>query len=253
MRSRERVTRIATGVTVIARRTRCRRDVDRRRHTRRRIRRRGGRESVVLAVPAYVAANLVRDLAPDAAQGLAAIPYAPIASRRHRLSPRRRSRIRSRDSASWSRAASGGRSWAASSPAACSKAARRTGSVLLTTFVGGAREPALAGAADAELAAIVAGELRALAGRSCRARLDRDHALDARDSAVQPRPCRPAASGGGSGTRAARIALLRELPRRRVGRRPDQDVARDGGGHRTLSRFGGMIPTGCGWTKEWGP
>jgi oxygen-dependent protoporphyrinogen oxidase len=36
--------------------------------------------TVVLAVPAYVAAELVRDLAPAATQGLAAIPYAAVAS-----------------------------------------------------------------------------------------------------------------------------------------------------------------------------
>ncbi len=36
--------------------------------------------AVVLAVPAYAAAELVRELAPAATQGLAAIPYAAVAS-----------------------------------------------------------------------------------------------------------------------------------------------------------------------------
>ncbi len=154
------VTRIATGVTV----TRVERGADGtwtvagtrdRESVVRRTR------SVVLAVPAYVAANLVRDVAPDAAQGLAAIPYAPIAvvATSHRradiphplagfgfLVPRRERR----------------KILGCLFSSSMFEGRAPEGSVLLTTFVGGAREPALAGATDAELAAIVAGELGAL-------------------------------------------------------------------------------------------
>ena len=78
------------------------------------------------------------------------------------------------------------------------------GSVLLTTFVGGAREPELAGATDAELAAIVAGELGALVG----ARAEPAWTAITRWTHAIPQynlgHRRPAASGGGGGTRAAR-------------------------------------------------
>lgn len=156
------VTRIATGVTV----ARIERDADGTwtvtgtrdgepvvRRTR----------SVVLAVPAYVAATLVRDIAPQAAQGLAAIPYAPIAIvaaayRRadilHPLAgfgflvPRRERR----------------KILGCLFSSSMFEGRAPDGRALLTTFVGGAREPALASAPDTELAAIVADELGALLG-----------------------------------------------------------------------------------------
>ena len=88
--------------------------------------------------------------------------------RRSRASPpsidARTSPIRSRVSASSCRGGSSERSWAASSPAACSKAAPRPGTVLLTSFVGGVRHPELPAGSDAEIAAIVHGELQALVG-----------------------------------------------------------------------------------------
>ena len=119
--------------------------------------------TVVLAVPAYVAAELVRDLAPVATQGLAAIRYAAIAS-----------------VASAYRRADIGHSLAGFGFLVPKKEQRRilgslfsssmfdgrapAGTVLLTSFVGGLRNPALPARPDADLAAIVHGELRALAG-----------------------------------------------------------------------------------------
>jgi len=119
--------------------------------------------AVMLAVPAYATAELVRDLAPAAAQGLAAIPYAPVASiasayRRadiaHSLAgfgflvpKKERRQILG---ALFSSSMFEGRA-----PA---------GTVLLTSFIGGRRNPALPAKPDAELAAIVHGELQALAG-----------------------------------------------------------------------------------------
>jgi oxygen-dependent protoporphyrinogen oxidase len=119
--------------------------------------------TVVLAVPAYEAAKLVRELAPAATQGLAAIPYAAIASvasayRRadiaHSLAgfgflvPKKEQRqiLGSLFSSSM---------FEGRAPA---------GAVLLTSFIGGLRNPALPAKPDAELAEIVQGELRALVG-----------------------------------------------------------------------------------------
>jgi oxygen-dependent protoporphyrinogen oxidase len=156
------VTHIATGVTV----TRVERDAE---GTWAIAGTRDGEpvvrraRSLVLAVPAYVAATLVRDIAPDAAQGLAAIPYAPIAIvasvyRRADIAnplagfgflvPRRERR----------------RILGCLFSSSMFEGRAPEGSVLLTTFVGGVREPALASAPDAELAAIVAEELGALLG-----------------------------------------------------------------------------------------
>ncbi len=119
--------------------------------------------AVVLAVPAYEAAKLVRQIAPSAAHGLAAIPYAgiaTIAAAYHRsdvthslagfgfLVPRREQRQIL--GCLFSSSMFDGRA--------------PQGSVLLTTFVGGARHPELPAATDAELAAIVQRELQALVG-----------------------------------------------------------------------------------------
>jgi oxygen-dependent protoporphyrinogen oxidase len=118
--------------------------------------------TVVLAVPAYVAAELVRDLAPAATQGLAAIPYAAVAS-----------------VASAYRRADIGHSLAGFGFLVPKKEQRRilgslfsssmfegraaAGTALLTSFIGGLRNPALPALPDAELAAIVHDEIRTLA------------------------------------------------------------------------------------------
>jgi len=119
--------------------------------------------AVVVAVPAYAAAELVRELAPAATQGLAAIPYAAVASV---ASAYRRSDV--------------GHSLAGFGFLVPKKERRQilgslfsssmfegrapAGTVLLTSFIGGRRNPALPAKPDAELAAIVHGELQALAG-----------------------------------------------------------------------------------------
>ena len=120
-------------------------------------------KSVVLAVPADVAATLVRALAPAAAQELAAIPYPPlaivaVAYRRadvaHSLAgfgflvPKREQRkiLGSLFSSSM---------FEGRAPA---------DTALITSFVGGMRQPEMAARPDAELAAIVHGELQALVG-----------------------------------------------------------------------------------------
>jgi oxygen-dependent protoporphyrinogen oxidase len=119
--------------------------------------------TVVLATPAYEAAKLVRVLAPDTAQGLVAIPYTALASVAtayarpdiaHSLDgfgflvPRReRRRILG---CLFSSSMFDGRA--------------PEGTVLLTSFVGGARDPELPAGSDAEIAAIVHGDLQALLG-----------------------------------------------------------------------------------------
>jgi protoporphyrinogen/coproporphyrinogen III oxidase len=119
--------------------------------------------AVVLAAPAYEAAKLVRELAPAAAEGLAAIPYAAVAS-----------------VASAYRRVDVGHSLAGFGFLVPKREQRRIlgslfsssmfdgrapeGAVLLTSFVGGQRNPALPAKPDPEIAQIVHGELRALVG-----------------------------------------------------------------------------------------
>jgi oxygen-dependent protoporphyrinogen oxidase len=119
--------------------------------------------AVVLAAPADEAATLVRELAPAASEGLAAIPYAAIAS-----------------VASAYRRADVGHSLAGFGFLVPKKEQRRilgslfsssmfegragAGAVLLTSFVGGLRNPTLPAKSDAEIAGIVHGELGALVG-----------------------------------------------------------------------------------------
>lgn len=120
-------------------------------------------KAIVLAVPSYDAATLVRELAPGAARALAAITYAPVASV---------AAMYHRDDVRHSLAAFG---------FLVPKAERRQilgtlfsssmfedrapeGSVLLTAFVGGRRAPHLAAVDDAQLAALVHGDLAALLG-----------------------------------------------------------------------------------------
>ncbi|HVN34019.1 MAG TPA: protoporphyrinogen oxidase [Casimicrobiaceae bacterium] len=119
--------------------------------------------AAIVAVPAAEAAALVRDLAPTAAQGLAAIDYAAVASvatayRRAEVAdplagfgflvPRRENR----------------RILGSLFSSSMFENRAPSGTVLLTTFVGGLRNPDLARRPDDEIAAIVAAELRALVG-----------------------------------------------------------------------------------------
>ena len=124
--------------------------------------------AVVLAIPAHAGATLVRPLCPDAAAALDAIPYAPVASVAcsyprtgiaHALdgfgflSPRvERRRILG---SLFSSTLFEGRA-----PA---------GTVLLTTFVGGRRDPACALQSEGEIARIVQNELASLLGVRCAA------------------------------------------------------------------------------------
>jgi oxygen-dependent protoporphyrinogen oxidase len=119
--------------------------------------------AVLVATPAEAAAGLLRDLAPAASSALGAIPYAPVASVATAyaradvahpldgfgfLAPRKEDRpiLGTLFSSSM---------FEERAP---------EGAVLLTSFVGGERDPALACAAPARIAAIVARELRDLLG-----------------------------------------------------------------------------------------
>jgi oxygen-dependent protoporphyrinogen oxidase len=122
-------------------------------------------KAVVLAVPAYEAARLLRELAPPAAQGLAAIDYAAVAS-----------------VASVYRRADIGHSLAGFGFLVPKKEQRRIlgtlfsssmfdgraaeGTVLLTSFIGGLRNPDLPDQSDAMLAHLLQEELAALVGAS---------------------------------------------------------------------------------------
>jgi oxygen-dependent protoporphyrinogen oxidase len=119
--------------------------------------------AVVLAAPAYAAAGLVREVAPLAVPFLEAIDYAPIAI-----------------AASCYRRSDVAHPLAGFGFLVPKKEQRRVlgslfsssmfegrapeGSVLLTTFVGGKRQPELAARSDSEIAAIVHEELAALVG-----------------------------------------------------------------------------------------
>ena len=120
-------------------------------------------KGIVLAVPAHVAATLVGELAPRAAHALAAIPYATLAIvasvyRRadiaHPLSgfgflvPKREQRMVL--GSLFSSSMFEGRA--------------PDDTVLLTSFVGGMRQPELPARPDADLAAIAHGDLHALVG-----------------------------------------------------------------------------------------
>ena len=121
--------------------------------------------AVVIATPAYAAADLVRDLAPDAAAALAAIEYAPIAVvaaafRRADVAhacdgfgflvPRRENRR------------------VLGSLFSSSMFPNRApdDAVLLTTFVGGRRDPEVVALPDEAIVKIVLSELDALVGAS---------------------------------------------------------------------------------------
>ena len=115
--------------------------------------------TAIVAVPASEASGLVRDLAPAAAQGLAAIDYAGVVSvatayRRTGVAdplagfgflvPRKENR----------------RILGSLFSSSMFENRAPPGTVLLTTFVGGRRRPELAQLNDEEIAAVVTGELR---------------------------------------------------------------------------------------------
>jgi oxygen-dependent protoporphyrinogen oxidase len=119
--------------------------------------------AAIVAVPAADASVLVRELAPAAAQGLAAIDYAAIASvatayRRTDVAdplagfgflvPRKENR----------------RILGSLFSSSMFENRAPSGTVLLTTFVGGSRNPDLPQRSDDEIEEIVASELRALVG-----------------------------------------------------------------------------------------
>ncbi len=119
--------------------------------------------AVVLAVPADAAAGLVRRLAPAAAQALDAIPYSPVAVV---ASVYRRADVRhALDGFGFLSPRKEGRAILGTLFSSSMFEGRvPADTVLLTTFVGGARDPALAGSPPGEIAAAVERELAALLG-----------------------------------------------------------------------------------------
>lgn len=119
--------------------------------------------AVVLAVPAERAAILVRDVAPDAARALAAIPYAPVASV---ASVYRRADVTHALDGFGFLAPRVEQRRILGTLFSSTMFAGRAGKdeVLLTTFVGGQREPALAALPETDLVRIVSAELAALLG-----------------------------------------------------------------------------------------
>jgi oxygen-dependent protoporphyrinogen oxidase len=119
--------------------------------------------AAIVAVPAAEASVLVRELVPAAARSLAAIDYAAVASvatayRRADVAdplagfgflvPRKENR----------------RILGSLFSSSTFESRAPPDTVLLTTFIGGSRDPELARRSDAEIAAIVSGELRELVG-----------------------------------------------------------------------------------------
>ena len=217
-------------------RARRRRQLEPRRHPRRSTHRAAGARAWVLAVPAYEAAKLVRELAPAATQGLAASPVCDDRERRHRLSARRRRAFACGFRLPRAEAGAAPESSARCSRAACSTVAPPRERCCSRPSSAALRHAALPARPDAELAAIVHGEL----GRSAGARGEplwvNYHALDARHSAIQSRPPRASATRGGGGARAARPVLLRQLSGRSVRGGLHQIGAGDGrNGHAAIS------------------
>jgi oxygen-dependent protoporphyrinogen oxidase len=120
-------------------------------------------KAVVLAAPAYAAAVLAREIAPSAVPHLEAIEYAPIAIA---ASCYRRSDIAHPLAGFGFLVPKKERRKILGSLFSSSMFEGRApyGSVLLTTFIGGKRQPELAALPDAEIAAIVHEELTALVG-----------------------------------------------------------------------------------------
>jgi oxygen-dependent protoporphyrinogen oxidase len=119
--------------------------------------------AVVLAVPAYAAASLVKSLDAKASQALGEIPYAPVAV----LASAYR-----REDVAHPLDGFGFLAPARERPAVLGTLFSSTmfegrapgDTVLLTTFIGGLRNPSMAAAPDAELAAAVQNEMARLIG-----------------------------------------------------------------------------------------
>lgn len=126
--------------------------------------------AVVLAVPADAAAALVRDCAPDAAQALSEIPYAPVASV---------ARAYARDRVAHPLDGFGvlvprvekRRILGSLFSSTLFEGRAPADTVLLTTFIGGRRDPGLALQPEEEIARIAHEELAALVGAQGEARL----------------------------------------------------------------------------------
>jgi oxygen-dependent protoporphyrinogen oxidase len=119
--------------------------------------------AVVLALPAYAAATLIDPLASDAAAALRAIPYAPLTVI---VSGYRRQDVQHPLDGSGFLAAEREQLVLLGTLFSSSLFAGRapTGTVLLTSFVGGARHPTRAALSEAEIASIVGDELGRLLG-----------------------------------------------------------------------------------------
>jgi oxygen-dependent protoporphyrinogen oxidase len=121
--------------------------------------------SVVLAVPAYAAAPTVRKFAPEAAEALAAIPYAPIAIV---VSAYRRADVAHPLDGFGFLAPAVERPRILGSLFSSTMFAHRAeaGTTVFTSFLGGRRDPDRASASDPELLEAVQRELARLAGVS---------------------------------------------------------------------------------------
>jgi oxygen-dependent protoporphyrinogen oxidase len=119
--------------------------------------------AVVVATPAYAAAGLIRDLAPDAAQALSAIEYAPIAVVAAAF---RRADVAHSCAGFGFLVPKKERRKVLGSLFSTSMFANRgpDGTVLLTTFAGGRRDPEVAAMSDEAVVRLVLGELAALVG-----------------------------------------------------------------------------------------
>ncbi|MBK7793141.1 MAG: protoporphyrinogen oxidase [Betaproteobacteria bacterium] len=119
--------------------------------------------AVVIATPAYAAADIVRDLAPGAARALAAIEYAPIAVVAAAF--RRADVVHSCEGFGFLVPRKERRKVLGSLFSTSMFANRGPeGTVLFTTFAGGRRDPEIAAMADDAVVRIVRGELEALVG-----------------------------------------------------------------------------------------
>ncbi len=147
--------------------------------------------AVVLAVAAGAAGGIVRTLAPDASRALSSIEYAPVAVA---ASAYRRADIAHSLAGFGFLVPKKEQRQVLGSLFSCSMFDGRApeGAVLLTTFIGGRRNPDLPGRPDADLARLVHDELVGARRRARRAAVDRGHALAAGDPAVRPRAPRSA-------------------------------------------------------------
>jgi protoporphyrinogen/coproporphyrinogen III oxidase len=119
--------------------------------------------AVVVAAPAYAAAGLIRDLAPDAAQALSAIEYAPIAVVAAAF---RRADVAHSCAGFGFLVPKKERRKVLGSLFSTSMFSNRgpDGTVLLTTFAGGRRDSEIAAMSDEAVVRLVLGELAVLVG-----------------------------------------------------------------------------------------